>query len=61
MSQLSDREQREVELANVYATVFAHGTDGHSRLMLIAKLSHIIGDFEKELSELKKNAEKQPE
>lgn len=54
MQQLEPHEQREVELANVYASVFAHGTDGHSRLMLIAKLSQLVTELEREVSELSK-------
>ena len=35
----TDRERDEIKFAQVYAVTFAHGTDGHSRLILIAKLA----------------------
>ncbi len=34
----TDRELKEIILALVYADDFQHGTDGHNRLILIAKL-----------------------
>lgn len=40
--ELTRRERDEVLLAEVYTASFAHGTDGHNRLMLIAKLSKLL-------------------
>lgn len=40
--QLDERQIKEVQLAQVYAEQFAHGTDGHHRLLLIAKLVEIL-------------------
>lgn len=40
--ELDDRQRKEVELARVYAARFAHGTDGHGRLLLIAKLAELL-------------------
>lgn len=39
---LGMRERQEVELAEHYATHLRHGTDGHSRLMLIARLAALL-------------------
>ena len=39
---LDERELKEVGLASVYAKDFAHGTAGHNRLMLIAKMTKIL-------------------
>lgn len=33
------RELKEIELAIIYTTGFNHGTDGHNRLNLIAKMA----------------------
>jgi hypothetical protein len=41
---LTAREIEEVRLANVYAHEFLHGTDGHSRLVLISKLFAALVD-----------------
>lgn len=40
--ELNEREQKEVHFAGAYAQHYAHGTDGHSRLMLIAKLVDLL-------------------
>ena len=37
--QLDERELKEIKLALIYADQFAHGTAGHNRLILIAKLA----------------------
>jgi hypothetical protein len=42
ISQLTEREQKEVAFARVYAEQFAHGTAGHNRLLLIAKLADLL-------------------
>lgn len=39
---LSEREQKELLLADFYANKCDHGTPGHVRLMLIAKLASLI-------------------
>lgn len=39
---LDPRQQKELDFARTYATQYAHGTDGHSRLMLIAKLAELL-------------------
>lgn len=41
---LSERDQKEVKLALLYADQFAHGTTGHMQLMLINNLCRIV-DF----------------
>jgi hypothetical protein len=42
MAELDTRQINEVYLAKMYAKTFAHGTDGHGRLMLIAKLAELL-------------------
>ena len=44
---LNAREWQEVSFAQVYAKDFAHGTAGHVRLMLIAKLADLLDEAEK--------------
>jgi hypothetical protein len=39
---LDPREAAELVLAELYAERFHHGTDGHHRLMLIAKLAKLL-------------------
>lgn len=39
---LDERQAKELAFARMYATAFHHGTDGHSRLMLIAKLAEML-------------------
>lgn len=36
---LDERQRKEIKLAMIYAEKFAHGTDGHHRLLLIAMLA----------------------
>jgi hypothetical protein len=40
---ITQRELDEIALARIYANRFHHGTDGHNRLILIAKLSKFAG------------------
>lgn len=40
--QLTDRERKEVEFCQQYAQNFNHGTDGHSRMLVVARLAQII-------------------
>ena len=46
MQQLDERQRQEVKFAQMYANGFAHGTDGHHRLLLIAKMSDMLGSQE---------------
>lgn len=46
---IDDRQQKEIEFAELYTTEFHHGTDGHNRLMLIAKLCAAIDKLSDEL------------
>lgn len=43
MSEFDEREQKEIRLALFYAAHLAHGTAGHNRLMLLAKMATKIG------------------
>jgi hypothetical protein len=43
---LDERELKEVELALLYAKEFHHGTNGHNRLMLIAKLAKMLDEIQ---------------
>lgn len=45
MSQLDERQQAEVRFAKEYAATYHHGTDGHHRLMLIAKMAWMMDNF----------------
>lgn len=40
--ELDDRQQKELDFARTYAQSYHHGTDGHSRLMLIARLAELL-------------------
>jgi hypothetical protein len=40
--ELDGRESHELRFAELYATQFCHGTDGHNRLMLLAKLAALL-------------------
>jgi hypothetical protein len=46
---LDPRQQQELDFARLYATSYAHGTDGHGRLMLIARLAHLLNQLEGDL------------
>lgn len=39
---LDDRQRREIAFARLYAKEFAHGTDGHHRLLLISALAELL-------------------
>jgi hypothetical protein len=43
--QLDERQQKELKLARLYAKDFSHGTDGHHRVLLIAKLADLLDEF----------------
>lgn len=36
---LNERQRKEIEFCEHYARDFGHGTDGHNKMMLIAKLA----------------------
>ena len=36
---LTERDKQEIRFAQMYSTQFGHGTAGHNRLMVIAKLA----------------------
>lgn len=55
---LNAREQSELKFAQVYVDHFEHGTDGHSRLVLIAKLAKRIQELAGEIETIK-NEDKQ--
>lgn len=39
---LTERERAEVSLAETYKASYQHGTDGHNRLVLIAKMAETL-------------------
>lgn len=43
---LTEREQKEVDFAGLYATEYNHGTAGHNRLILIFKLAEILSEIQ---------------
>jgi hypothetical protein len=49
-SELSEREQKEINLADFYSENLAHGTTGHNQLMLIAKLGKKLNEYEDRLN-----------
>lgn len=49
LSFLTAREQSEVKFALVYRDYFEHGTDGHSRLIVIAKLADKLEQLQTEV------------
>jgi hypothetical protein len=42
LDNLDERQQQEVRFARAYAAQYGHGTDGHHRLVLIAKLAELL-------------------
>lgn len=48
---LTERQWQEVKFSQAYIDSFAHGTDGHNRLELIAKMASILTEQEKERGE----------
>jgi hypothetical protein len=50
---LTEREQSEIKFALTYFDHFQHGTDGHSRLVLIAKLWRQNEALKQEIARLK--------
>jgi hypothetical protein len=47
LNQLDERQRKEVALACTYRDHYAHGTDGHNRLLLIAKLFDLLCEYSK--------------
>lgn len=43
MIKLTERQIKEMIFALIYAEQFGHGTEGHNRLLLIAKLAQALG------------------
>lgn len=41
-NELDEHQRNEVAFAEVYADRFSHGTDGHNRLLLIAKMAELL-------------------
>src|SRR5690242_6214769 len=42
LAKLDERQRKEVSFARDYSINFNHGTDGHNRLLLIAKLADMV-------------------
>lgn len=47
-AELDDRQKQEVRFALDYSGRFNHGTDGHHRLNLIAKLTQLLDKVSRE-------------
>lgn len=45
MAQLDERQQKELKFARLYQKDFGHGTDGHHRLLLIARLADMLDEI----------------
>lgn len=41
---LSERDLKEIAFARLYTQDFSHGTDGHNRLLIVARLANILED-----------------
>ena len=41
----TERDIQEIEFAMIYAKDFKHGTDGHNRLLIIARFSFLLDNF----------------
>ena len=60
---LDERQKKELDFALTYRNSFNHGTDGHTRLLMICRMSDICYDMEIRIRELeerlkeKENAE----
>lgn len=51
MTALTEREQKEVELACLYVARFGHGTVGHNGYVVIAKLARLLDEHEAAMTE----------
>lgn len=47
-AELDERQRQEVRMALEYEGRFNHGTDGHNRLLLIAKLTQLLDKVSRE-------------
>lgn len=47
-AELDERQRQEVRMALEYERRFNHGTDGHNRLLLIAKLTQLLDKVSRE-------------
>lgn len=54
-AELDDRKTSEIKLAEYYAGVLNHGTDGHHRLCLIALLAAKLDLYETTINDLLKD------
>lgn len=52
MEQFDERQRKEMRFACTYAADYAHGTDGHNRLLIIDKLVGVANDLEMALKTL---------
>lgn len=43
-----ERQRQEIEFAVLYAKMFNHGTDGHHRLNIIAKMERLLNNIEQQ-------------
>jgi len=56
---LDEQQQKEVQFAEAYNQKFNHGTDGHSRLMLISLMAYLLDCLQDEyLSYIQDHPEK---
>lgn len=46
LEELDEHQRKELAFARLYADGFGHGTDGHHRLLLIAKLARLLDEAE---------------
>lgn len=58
INHFSERERAEINFALMYVQQFDHGTDGHSRLHVIAKLARRLSEMEKQLQAGEENDQK---
>lgn len=49
---LDEREDKEIDFSLLYSRDFAHGTAGHNRLMLVAKLARLLDTYEHALQKM---------
>lgn len=40
--EFDERQRKEIDFATTYAQQYAHGTDGHHRLLIIAKMAELL-------------------
>lgn len=55
LQELDERQRKELYFAKLYAAEFSHGTDGHNRLLLIAKLADLLDKAE--IEKIQRDAE----